>query len=63
MGRVKTGDIKRLAKKLIRENPSLFSTDFQKNKEALKQLGIEHKRYRNKLAGYITRLMKRSATD
>jgi len=37
-----------------------FSTDFEKNKEIIKQLAdIKSKRMRNIVAGYITSLKKR----
>lgn len=60
MGKVRTGSIKRLARTLLQLHPELFTADFESNKQALKQ--FEHlfpsKRVRNKVAGYITRLVK-----
>jgi len=58
MGRIKTKDIKRTALKLAEENK--FKNDFEYNKKVLNDLKIsESKKTRNKIAGYITRLMKR----
>ena len=59
MGRVRTKEIKRLALKLIEEHPDKFSTSFEKNKLALKELGFKEKRFRNRLAGYIVRVLKK----
>ncbi len=59
MGRIKTVAIKSLGKELIKEHGSKFSTDFEKNKEALNEIkDIKSKRVRNILAGYITRRMQ-----
>jgi ribosomal protein S17E len=58
MGRIKSALIKKTAKKLVSENPSLFSTDFEKNKRIL-YAAIPNKRSRNIITGYITKLMKK----
>lgn len=58
MGRIKSVIVKKTAKKLIEENPTLFSADFEKNKKVLQSL-IANKKTRNSIAGYISRLMKR----
>ncbi len=58
MGRIKTRDIKRLGVELVEKYKDRFTTDFQTNKEVLKELKIEGKQFRNKLAGYITRIMR-----
>lgn len=58
MGRIKSAIIKRTAKQLKSENPELFSTDFEKNKEVLRS-AIANKRSRNIVAGYITKLMRK----
>lgn len=58
MGRIKSAMVKKTAKKLINENPELFSTDFEKNKGVLRNL-IPNKRTRNIVAGYITRLARK----
>ena len=55
MGKVKTEQIKRLAKKLMLRFPDKFSSNFDDNKHAVDTLtkGVTTK-VRNKVAGYIT---------
>lgn len=44
---------------LLEKHSSLFTTDFEKNKEVLSQIAvIRSKELRNEIAGYITRIMK-----
>jgi len=58
MGRVKSTAIKRLGDELIQKYPDRFSTDFETNKEVLKEIkNIRSKKIRNILAGYITKKM------
>ncbi len=59
MGRIKSTLIKRTAEKLMKEQK--FSEDFEKNKEILGDT-MPSKRMRNIIAGYITRLKKKSHT-
>ncbi len=59
MGRIKSAAVKRLAKQLKSYKPEAFSKDFNKNKEALRNV-IPNKRSRNLVTGYVTKLMKRS---
>ncbi len=60
MGRVKTRFIKTIAKKLYEKHKDMFTDDYEKNKELIKQmLQIESKKLRNWIAGYITRLKSR----
>lgn len=60
MGRIRSDFIKGLAKKLIAAYPDKFGTDYSTNKVALAELKlIEEKLTRNKVAGYITRLLRR----
>lgn len=60
MGRIKSLAIKRLARELIVSYGDKFSTDFEHNKEVLKEVKpIHSKRIRNILAGYITKEMER----
>ena len=60
MGRIKTTLIKRVTNKLIEEHKSEFSTDFSKNKVVVeKLLDVESKKFRNIIAGYITRIIKK----
>jgi small subunit ribosomal protein S17e len=61
MGRIKTSFIKRVAQDLFDARVEEFSTDFNKNKETVDKLAsFESNRMRNVVAGYITRLKKRS---
>ncbi len=59
MGRIRQASIKRTAAMLVREHPELFGESFEQNKKALKELDvIDSKRLRNKIAGYIVRVVK-----
>ena len=59
MGRIKHTYLKRVANKLLREYPDVFTTDFQKNKRKVgSHTDITSKSIRNKIAGYITRVVK-----
>ncbi len=60
MGRVKTHDIKKVSFELIERDSGKFTTDFQNNKEVVEGVKVANsKRMRNKIAGYITCIMKR----
>ena len=56
MGNVRTDQIKRTAKELLRRFPDKFSADFEENKHTVSSLiqGSTTK-IRNQIAGYITR--------
>ena len=59
MGRVRQAHIKRTARELLELHPDKFSTDFEKNREALEELlNLDSKSLRNRIAGYITTLLK-----
>lgn len=59
MGRIKTTEIKRTARKLVELYPEKFSENFEENKQILNNLGIARtKQLRNKIAGYLVRLIK-----
>ena len=59
MGRIKTTQIKRAAKKLVREHRDKFKTDFSKNKKIVDELlDVHSKKLRNVITGYVTRLVK-----
>lgn len=61
MGNVRTKDIKKASFQLKEAYADKFSGDFEKNKQAVKELRlIENKRMRNRVVGYLTRIMKRS---
>lgn len=60
MGRVKSLMIKRTTRKLLESHPKMFTDDFEKNKKIIaKILPDTNKRFRNSVAGYITRLKKK----
>jgi small subunit ribosomal protein S17e len=61
MGRIKSKLIKRTANNLMNLENS-FSDKFEENKELLKG-GVESKKLRNQLAGYITRIKRYQARD
>lgn len=51
--------IKRTARKLIEMYPDLFTDDFEHNKLVVRRLvDVESKRVKNRIAGYITHLIK-----
>jgi small subunit ribosomal protein S17e len=55
LGKVKTEQIKRLAKELIERFPEKFSNNFEENKRAVAELTMgTTPRMRNQIAGYIT---------
>jgi small subunit ribosomal protein S17e len=57
MGRIKTDMVKRTTVKLMKAHPEKFTKNFEKNKEALKDLAeIRSKKLRNVIAGYSVRL-------
>ncbi|MEM2192794.1 MAG: 30S ribosomal protein S17e [Candidatus Hadarchaeales archaeon] len=64
MGRVRALFIKRVARNIISQYPDKFTTDFSHNKKVLDEL-ISHvsKTMRNKIAGYITTLLKQNRGD
>jgi len=60
VGRIKTAQIKRITHDLIRLHSSKFTESFEKNQEILNKLiSTPSKKLRNKIAGYVTRLIKK----
>lgn len=58
MGKVRTEHVKRIARELVERFPDKFTTDFENNKKVLESVAeIPTTKLRNKIAGYITRLM------
>lgn len=58
MGKVRPSNIKILARKMVLEHSKNFSIDFDDNKQFLDLLAdMKTKHFRNRVAGYITRLM------
>lgn len=64
MGNVRTEQIKRTAKELMRRFPDRFTTNFDENKKTVEALvqGTTVK-IRNQIAGYITRTCSFSRTQ
>ncbi|WFO75615.1 30S ribosomal protein S17e [Desulfurococcaceae archaeon MEX13E-LK6-19] len=59
MGKVRISIIKRTARELLEKYPDLFTRDFEHNKQVVKKLlDVDSKKLRNKIAGYITHLVK-----
>ena len=60
MGRVRTKTVKKSAKVIVEKYYSRLTLDFQVNKKVCDEIAVlPSKRMRNKIAGYVTRLMKR----
>ena len=58
MGNIRSQKIKRTAKELVAKYHQHLSTDFDKNKVLVNKLtNVQSKRMRNRIAGYVTRIM------
>lgn len=61
MSKVRQTYIKRLAKDLVDAEPERFTEDFEENKQELKETDeFESKKLRNRVAGYIVRVVQNS---
>ena len=59
MGKVRTEQVKRIARELLEKYPDKFSVDFEKNKQYVNEYtNISTTKLRNKIAGYTTTLAK-----
>lgn len=59
MGKVRTEMIKRISIELLNKYPKSFNPEFEVNKQFLNEIGLDvSKKLRNKIAGYITGLVK-----
>lgn len=59
MGKVRTEMVKRISLELLDRYEKSFSTEFEQNKQFLKEIELDvSKKLRNRIAGYITRLVK-----
>lgn len=59
MGRIKTQQIKRVTKQLMKEHGDEFKKDFSENKKLVREfVEVKSKKLRNTIAGYVTRLVK-----
>jgi small subunit ribosomal protein S17e len=60
MGRVRTKTVKKSAKVIVEKYYGKLTLDFQSNKRMTDEVAkLPSKRMRNKIAGYITKFMKR----
>jgi small subunit ribosomal protein S17e len=57
LGKVRTEQVKRIARQLLDQYPNKFSADFEKNKVYVTELtNISSTKLRNRVAGYTARL-------
>jgi len=58
LGKVRPERVKKIAKELFKRYPNKFTADFESNKKLLAPLSqISSTKLRNRIAGYITRLV------
>jgi len=58
LGKVRPEQVKKIARELVRRYPDKFTTDFENNKKLVESLTkVSSTRLRNRIAGYITRLL------
>ena len=58
MGKVRPERVKKIAKEMLKRYPARFTIDFENNKKLLGSVSkISSVRLRNRIAGYITRLV------
>jgi len=62
MGRIKTSLVKRTSHQLMKEKGDLFNLDFNHNKKLLADT-MPSKKIRNKIAGYLSRLVKQKQAE
>lgn len=64
MGRVRTREIKNLALRILEENRDKFTDKFEENKKILNQLySFYSAKLRNRICGYITKLIRKTKTS
>ena len=64
MGNIRTSFVKRTSKELIEIHQGVFTTDFDENKILLaEKYTLSTKHLRNKIAGYVTRLVKQQQAE
>jgi small subunit ribosomal protein S17e len=62
MGKVRPDHIKELARKLTERFPDKFTSDFEHNKKMVDELtNVISKKIRNRVAGYLVRLIGSSS--
>ncbi|NLU04791.1 MAG: 30S ribosomal protein S17e [Methanothermobacter sp.] len=58
MGNIRISFVKRIAKEMIENHPGKFTDDFDTNKKLVEEFStVSTKHLRNKIAGYITRII------
>jgi len=58
LGKVRPERVKKIAKELLKRYPDKFTIEFENNKKLLESVSkIPSVRLRNRIAGYITRLV------
>jgi len=58
LGKVRPDQVKKIARELVRRYPDKFTLDFENNKKLVESLTkVSSTRLRNRIAGYITRLL------
>ena len=58
MGKVRSDAVKKISREMIKRYPDRFTIDFEENKKSLEPLlVIPSIRLRNRIAGYVTRLV------
>ena len=61
MGRIKTLQIKRITRELMKLHSDKFTEDYKGNKEVVKNLiSTQSNKLRNIITGYVTRLVRQS---
>ncbi len=64
MGRIKPIPLKRIGEELVEKYKGDFNLDFENNKQKVQELSnVESKSIRNKIAGYITKLMRKEKEE
>ena len=64
MGKVRLSYIKTTARELVNMHPDRFSINFDENKAPVMELtDIRSKHVRNRVTGYVTRLMRRAREE
>lgn len=62
MGNIRTSSVKRTAKELIETYEGKFTTEFDENKKLVEEYStVSTKHLRNKIAGYVTRLVRQES--
>jgi len=58
LGKVRPDQVKKIAREMLKRYPDKFTADFESNKKLLSSLSkFSSVRLRNRIAGYITRLV------